>query len=115
VPFCSRLALAFCRVTHSMNISNTAFQLETRIPLPDNEVHLWRVDLATVATQNYRWAQILSEDERARAIRFRFSWDRQYFTAARALLRVILASHAASDPKELVFRYPEKVNVLQGT
>jgi 4'-phosphopantetheinyl transferase len=83
-----------------MNISDAAFQLETRIPLPQNEVHLWRIDLATVATAEQRWEQILSADERARATRFHFSRDRQYFTATRALLRTILASYAASDPKE---------------
>jgi 4'-phosphopantetheinyl transferase len=91
-----------------MNISDPAFELETRIPLPEDEVHLWRVDLATVATAEQRWQQILAADERARATRFHFSRDRQYFTATRALLRTILASYAASDPKELVFRYSEK-------
>jgi 4'-phosphopantetheinyl transferase len=75
-----------------MNISDAAFQLEAQIPLPDNEVHLWRVDLVAVATAEQRWEQILSADERARAARFHFSWDRQYFAATRALLRTILAA-----------------------
>lgn len=91
-----------------MNISDAAFQPEARIPLPQNEVHLWRIDLATVATAEQRWEQILSVDERTRAARFHFSRDRQYFTATRGLLRTILASYAASDPKELVFRYSDK-------
>ena len=91
-----------------MNISDPAFELETRIPLPEDEVHLWRVDLATVATEEQRWEQILSADERARATRFHFSRDRQYFTATRALLRTILANYVGSDPKELVFRYSDK-------
>lgn len=91
-----------------MNISDAAFQLETRIPLLEDEVHLWRVDLATAAPAEQRWEQILSADERARAARFHFPRDRQYFTAARALLRTILARYAASDPRELVFGYSEK-------
>lgn len=91
-----------------MNISDAAFRLETRIALPEDEVHLWRVDLATVAKGEQRWEQVLSAEERARAARFHFSQDRQYFTATRALLRTILASYAASDPTELVFRYSEK-------
>jgi|ERR1017187_8028560 hypothetical protein len=92
-----------------MNISDAAFQPETRIPLPEDEVHLWRVDLATVAKGEQRWEQILSADERApRAARFHFPQDHQYFTATRAVLRTILASYAASDPKELVFRYSDK-------
>jgi 4'-phosphopantetheinyl transferase len=108
VPFCFRLPLTFCWVTHSMNVSDPAFQLETRIPLLDNEVHLWRVDLATVATAEQKWEQILSADERARAARFHFPWDRQYFTATRALLRTILAGYAAANPNDLVFLYSEK-------
>ena len=91
-----------------MNISDAAFQLETRIQLPDNEVHLWRVDLATVSTAQQRWEQILSADERTRAARFHFPRDRQYFTATRALLRTILASYAGSDPEALTFLYSEK-------
>jgi 4'-phosphopantetheinyl transferase len=97
-----------CTVIHPMNISDAGFRLETRIALPGNEVHLWRVDLAAVAKAEARWEQILSADERARAARFHFARDRQYFTATRAVLRVILASYADSDPKELVFRYSDK-------
>jgi 4'-phosphopantetheinyl transferase len=91
-----------------MEISDAAFRLEARIALPEDEVHLWRVDLATVAKGEQRWAQILSADERERAARFHFSQDRQFFTATRALLRTILASYVESDAKELVFRYSEK-------
>jgi 4'-phosphopantetheinyl transferase len=91
-----------------MNISDAAFRLEARIELPEDEVHLWRVDLATVAKGEQRWEQILSADERARAARFHFPRDRQYFTATRALLRTLLGSYLDSDPAELVFRYSEK-------
>ena len=91
-----------------MNISDAAFRLETQIALPEDEVHLWRVDLATVAKGEERWEQILSTDERARAARFHFSQDRQYFTATRALLRTILASYVDADPTELAFCYSEK-------
>ena len=90
-----------------MNISDPAFQLETQITLPAEEVHLWRVDLASVAEQK-RWDDILSVDERARATRFHFSRDRQYFTATRALLRTILGGYLDSDPQALRFQYSEK-------
>ena len=90
-----------------MNISEAGFQLATRIDLPEDEVNLWQIELAAVAKAEDRWKAILSADERARAERFHFQRDRQYFTAARAVLRTILASYAASDPKELVFRYSD--------
>jgi 4'-phosphopantetheinyl transferase len=90
-----------------MNIADAAFHLETQTTLPDDEVHLWRVDLAVVAQGQgeQRWQQILSADERTRAARFHFPKDRQYFTATRALLRIILGSYVGCDPPELVFQY----------
>jgi len=91
-----------------MNISDPAFRLETRIALPENEVHLWRIDLASAAKGEQKWEQVLSADERARALRFHFSQDRQYFTATRALLRIILAGYVDANSTELVFHYSEK-------
>lgn len=90
-----------------MNISDAGFQLETRSELAEDEVLLWRVKLDAVAQEEERWRQILSVEERARAARFHFTRDRRYFTATRALLRMILASYLDSDPKALVFRYSE--------
>ena len=95
-------------VTHSLNISDAAFRLETQTALPEDEVHLWRVQLECVAKVEERWMQMLSTDERARAARFHFPRDRQYFTATRALLRTILASYAGCNAKDLVFRYSDK-------
>ncbi len=98
-----------------MNIADAAFRLEKPLALPEDEVHLWRVDLATVAAAEERWAPILSEDERARAARFHFARDRQNFTAARALLRTILGAYVGSDPKHLVFRYSDKDKPFLGS
>lgn len=92
-------------MNYSLNISDAAFQLETPIVLPADEVHVWRVELARVAPAEQRWEPILSADERTRAARFHFSRDRQQYTATRALLRTILAGYTGSDPKELVFSY----------
>jgi 4'-phosphopantetheinyl transferase len=92
-------------VNHSLNISDAAFQLETPIVLPADEVHVWRVDLAQVAPAEQRWEPILSADERTRALRFHFTRDRQRYTATRALLRTVLSGYAGATPEELVFRY----------
>ena len=91
-----------------MHISDPDFEPTAQVALPEDEVHLWRIDLAAVAVGEKRWLQILSPDERTRAARFHFSHDRQHFAATRALLRTILASYIASEPAELVFRYSEK-------
>ncbi len=91
-----------------MNISDAAFRSEEQHRLAEDEVHLWRIDLAAVARGEERWKQILSEDERERAARFHFSRDRECFTATRALLRTVLGSYAACDPKRLIFCYSDK-------
>jgi 4'-phosphopantetheinyl transferase len=91
-----------------MNISDAAFRIEARTELPESEVHLWRIDLASVAGGEQRWAQVLSEDELGRAARFHFERDRRHFTATRALLRIILASYVEADPQALRFRYSDK-------
>ena len=91
-----------------MNISDPSFRLEKQIKLPEDEVHLWRVDLARVAHEEEKWKQVLSEDERKRAARFHFARDCQNFTATRALLRTVLGSYTACDPSHLVFCYSDK-------
>jgi 4'-phosphopantetheinyl transferase len=91
-----------------MDISDPDFQLGTRLILAEDEVHLWRIDLAAVASAEKRWQKILSTDERARAARFHFERDRQHFSATRALLRVILSRYVGLEPADLVFRYSEK-------
>jgi 4'-phosphopantetheinyl transferase len=95
-------------VTHTMHISAAAFEIEAPLRLPEEEVHLWRVDLATAAAGEERWQQILSADENARAARFHFARDRCSFTATRAVLRTLLSGYVGSDPKALVIRYSEK-------
>jgi 4'-phosphopantetheinyl transferase len=91
-----------------MNISHADFSPTVRMNLPEDEVHLWQVDLAAVAAGEQRWRKLLSPDERERAARFHFSRDRQNFTATRALLRTILASYVDSEPEDLAFQYSEK-------
>lgn len=92
-------------MNHSLNISNAAFQVEAPIALPADEVHVWRVELAHVATAKQRWEPILSADERTRAARFHFLRDRQRYTATRALLRMLLSGYLGLNPQELVFSY----------
>lgn len=91
----------------SLHIQDPGFRIETRLDLPDDEVHLWRIDLPTLAGQS-RWQEILSEAERSRAARFHFTRDRDCYTVTRALLRTILAGYLETDPRSLQFAYSEK-------
>ena len=62
-------------------------------------VDLWTVPLTRECETH------LSEDEVARANRFRFDEDRIRWIRARSSLRLILARYEGCDPAALVFRY----------
>jgi len=91
-----------------MNILSPAFELNAPLPLPEGEVQLWRVDLEAMAPEETRWQKLLSEEELTRAGRFHFQRDRRGFTAARAMLRSILAAYLGCTPRALNFVYSKK-------
>lgn len=95
-------------MNRTRNITDSAFQVESPLALPEDEVQLWRVDLEAIASDESRWQQVLSSDELTRAARFHFQRDRQHFVAARALLRTILAGYLATDPNGLSFSYSKQ-------
>ncbi len=91
-----------------MNITDSGFQIEASLSLPEEEVQLWRIDLEAVGADESRWQQLLSSDELVRARRFHFARDRQRFVASRALLRTILAGYLSTNARDLTFSYSEK-------
>jgi 4'-phosphopantetheinyl transferase len=95
-------------MSQTMNITDSDFQIDALLPLPEDAVHLWRVDLEAIGADESRWQNVLSSDEVARASRFHFPRDRQRFVASRALLRTILASYLATDASNLSFSYSKK-------
>jgi 4'-phosphopantetheinyl transferase len=90
------------------NIDEPDFSLPHPLALPEKDVELWKVDLVVTSKAETRWREILSADERARADRFHFEKDRRHFSAARALLRIVLAAYSAATPEDIRFRYAEK-------
>jgi 4'-phosphopantetheinyl transferase len=73
--------------------------------LPQGQVHVWRSSLdLPPATLESLW-QTLSADEQARANRYRFARDRQWFIARRGRLRLILGRYLGLDPAGLQFSY----------
>jgi 4'-phosphopantetheinyl transferase len=65
------------------------------------DVDLWTISLAHPSPEH------LSEDEIARANRFRFEEDRIRWIRARSSLRLILSRYAGDDPSRLCFIYGE--------
>lgn len=66
-----------------------------------NEIHVWRINLTAPGLCDNQ--QILSNDERIRASRFRFHTDSDRFIAARSSLRTILARYLRTKPEALQF------------
>lgn len=73
--------------------------------LLDDEIHVWRANL-NLATQHIeKLESVLSEDEKLRANRFKFSKHRQRFIAARAILRQLLARYLEVSANKINFTY----------
>jgi 4'-phosphopantetheinyl transferase len=69
--------------------------------LLSEEVHVWRAALDRPERVRERLAEKLSRDERARAKRIRPARDRERWTVARALLRVVLGRYLGVSPAEV--------------
>jgi 4'-phosphopantetheinyl transferase len=95
-------------MTSLMHIARAGFSVDTPLTLAADQVHLWRVDLEAAAGDEPEWSAILSADEQARAARFHFQRDRQYFVVARSALRQVLAGYLVAEPKALTFSYSPK-------
>lgn len=76
--------------------------------LAKDEIHIWRVHLDLPVEQIAQLSQILSEDEQARAERFRFPQHRQRFIAARGRLRQLLGAYLTLPGDRLIFEYSSR-------
>ena len=87
------------------------------VELRPEDVHLWRTPLDLPGSTLERLYGTLADDEKVRAERFRFAEGRARFTAARGVLRDILARYAGVEPPSLRFGYQSsgKPFLLAGT
>ncbi|MBP0579059.1 4'-phosphopantetheinyl transferase superfamily protein [Labrys sp. LIt4] len=77
-------------------------------PPASRDVHVWQWDLdADEGSLDRNW-EILSEEERVRADKFRFERHRRRFVAARGRLRQILADYLAMSPQAVGFGYGDE-------
>ncbi|WP_218080039.1 4'-phosphopantetheinyl transferase family protein [Anthocerotibacter panamensis] len=75
------------------------------LTLRPQEVHVWRADLDQPDWVRARLALTLAADEQQRAQRFYFEQDRQRFTCARGILRMLLGRYLQKAPEQLCFVY----------
>jgi 4'-phosphopantetheinyl transferase len=76
--------------------------------LDNDQVHVWRANLNLPTTTIEELATILSSDEIARANKFRFTKDKNRFTAARSVLRQLLGNYLQISPGKLEFEYSNR-------
>jgi 4'-phosphopantetheinyl transferase len=80
--------------------------LEPSVPkLAASSIHIWQFPLTISRIPLDAYATLLSEDESARAARFRFEKDVRRFTVTRAGVRSILGGYTRRRGQELRFDY----------
>lgn len=75
----------------------------SRAALSDGVIDIWRIDLASSARDTAAAASILSNEELARAERYRFERHRARFIMGRAALREIIAGYCGLEARALQF------------
>ena len=71
-------------------------------------IHLWRVGLNPDALRVRKLTDLLSQEERKRADRFRFDPHRDHFIVARGCLRILLGRYLRVEPSTVQFKYSSR-------
>lgn len=72
--------------------------------LPQDEVHVWYVDLPAWEKEVDSLLSLLNREEQERAARFKFPGPRNQFVISRALLRQLLGRYLRIEAREVQFR-----------
>ena len=72
--------------------------------LPDDEVHVWHVDLVAWDKEADSLLELLSAEEQERAARFKFRGPRNQYLISRALLRRALGRYLEIEAREVRFQ-----------
>lgn len=79
-----------------------------RLNIDLNEVHIWSLNLGLVPFQAMQeYESILSDDEKTRASKFRFSKDKKTFSLTRGVLRKLAGAYLDTEPKKVKFHYEQ--------
>ncbi len=73
--------------------------------LSSGEVHVWGASLVQPASVLRQLREVLDEEEKRRADRFKFEKGQRQFTVGRGLLRLLLGKYLRTDPAGIGFRY----------
>ena len=76
--------------------------------LTSEEVHIWYANLNLSVKETEELIQLLSQDEREKANKFRFEEHRRRFIVARGRLRQLLANYLNISAEEIRFEYSDR-------
>jgi 4'-phosphopantetheinyl transferase len=77
----------------------------SRLLITKKDAHIWRASLDSPVIAIQKLNEILSNDEKCRADRFRFEKDKKRFIVRRGILRTILWLYLGVEPWQLQFCY----------
>ncbi|BAU66329.1 phosphopantetheine-protein transferase [Stanieria sp. NIES-3757] len=80
----------------------------SKLNLSKDQIHIWRASLNLLSEEIEQLEQILSEDERSRANRFRFPHLKDRFIVARGNLRKILSYYLQIESNSIKFEYTSR-------
>ncbi len=72
--------------------------------LKPGDIHVWVINLADPGEGRLAWDQLLSAEETARSMHYKFDKDRLRFIARRGILRQLLARYTGMDPAGINYR-----------
>lgn len=84
---------------------NPSQWLPPALTLAADQVDIWRAHTQMHRPEIAYLRNLLASDELGRADRFRFDRDRDQYTIARGLLRMIIAAYLGIAPREAIFQY----------
>ena len=68
-------------------------------------VHIWYSSFSKNEFRLSEFEQLLSKDEKKRALKFKFKKDRNCYIISRGILRILLGSYLDENPAKLKFEY----------
>lgn len=78
---------------------------QKNLKLPTGQVHVWSVGVSNSINQLKELSKLLSDDEKLRAAKYRFRKDKEVYTSARGLLRLLSAKYLETEPTAIEFQY----------
>ena len=79
--------------------------MKTLTELKPNTVHIWTINFLVSEDAFSRYHNLLSDDEKERANKFKFYKDKRCYVVTKGILRLLSATYLTKDAKDIKFEY----------